>query len=457
MTVIEHSDQLRVRTAEAMAESLTSAGIRFVVINGLYGYPSGIGRDVDLLIRQEDVPRVIACAKAVQTSLGWDSLLVRWSPFDTWQLFFLRKDAVRLSWLEVDPMLKDTMVLGAASLLGEFGRTSELVVDYYRGPFPVSKLGQYVKSQLRPILYGDVARFKRKYALEAVEDNEIVLYLRSLLGISMSNRFCEATKAGVEGVSELGKELKWKVNSRFALRHPLRAIRNTMWSRIVRPLKLYFFTAGMVLQVTGPDIVNKAEILEQAESYLNGCFEVRIKQRWIGVGRKGDEPGGERGGWLSHWLRIARQCASVTWRYYAQDRFLPKSVIQFVLYGDGVTNVAMNPGKYGFRSTAGLWLVHRLVPRAIEIVLLPESSEQMIAPPGNGERGASIEELSRWRSWVSTSGARNVVMAGESPAESGQRLAFAILQEMDARFGGSQCKKLRRAKRGYGVAEKAVP
>jgi hypothetical protein len=435
MTGVEHPEQLRVRTAEMLAESWNSAGIRYVVINGLYGYPSGIGRDVDLLIRREDVPRAIACAEAIQARLGWDSLLVRWSPFDTWQLFFLRKDPAQLSWLEVDPMLKKTMVLGAASLLGEFGRTSELAVDYYRGPFPVSKLGHYVKSQLRPILYGDLARFERKYSLQEVEDKDIVRYLEGLLGRSMAARYCSATKAGVEGVYGLGKKLKWTINSRFVLRHPLRAIRNIIWSRIVRPIKLYLFTAGMVVQVVGPEIENKREILEQAQSYLNGCFEVRIRQSWMAKGRGSDIQAGERTGWLSHWLRIAGQCAALSWRYYSEDRFLPKSVIQFVLYGDGAANIAMDPARYRFRSAVGMQMMQEFIPRPIEIVLLPESPEQIAAPNGKADDSSKTEQLRRWRTWAYNSQARNVVKAGGSTTESGQKLALAIVQEMDARFG----------------------
>lgn len=273
MKSVEDPEKLRVLTGEALAESFNQAGVRYVLINGLYGYPAGIGRDLDLLVRPEDIPTIIARCERIGEQFGWDRLLVRWSPYGTWQLFLIRKDAERLSWLEVDPMLKDTMVLGAACLLKEWGRTTELGVDFYRGPFPVSKVGHYVKSQLRPVLYGDLARFKHKYALEAVEDKDIVRYLQSLLGKSMAERFSKATHAGVEGVAGLGKELKWTINSRFSLRHPLRAIRNVIWSRFVRPIKLYLFTAGMVFQVSGPEIVNKAEILEEAKKYLNGCFE----------------------------------------------------------------------------------------------------------------------------------------------------------------------------------------
>ncbi len=212
----------------------------------------------------------------------------------------------------------------------------------------------------------------------------------------------------------------------------------------MRPIKLYLFTAGMVVQVVGPEIVNKREILEQALSYLNGCFEVRIRQSWMAQGKRSDIRAGERTGWISHWLRIAGQCAALSWRYYFEDRFLPKSVIQFVLYGDGAANVAMDPARYRFRSSAGLQWMHGFIPRPIEIVLLPESSGKIAAANGQGDDSSKTEQLHRWRTRAYNSEARNVVMAGESTTDSGQKLALAIVQEMDARFGVPQYKKLLR-------------
>lgn len=455
MKVVYDSEKLRMLTAESLAESLNQAGIRYALINGLYGYPSGIGRDLDLLVRPEDVPCIIAKCEEIREQFGWDRLLVRWSPYGTWQLFLIRKDDKQLSWLEVDPMLKDTMVLGAAYLLDEWGKTSELGVDYYRGPFPVSKVGHYVKSQLRPILYGDLARFRQRYALEAVEDSDIVRYLQGLLGKSMADRFCRATKAGVDGVAGQGRRLKWAINSRFAMRHPLFAIRNVIWSRLVRPIKLYWLTAGMVVQVAGPDIANKADVLDEARRYLNGCFEVRIRERWLEERKIGDGRAGKKTGWIIHWLRVLCQCALLTWRYYFEDRFLPKSVIQFVLYGSGAANVAVDPARYGFRSESGLRLMLAPIPRPVEIVLLPKAPEQIVGSRNNGDIESANEQLDRSRAWAYNGQARNVVTAGDSAAESGRRLALVIVQEIEARFGAAQCKKLRQERRK--LAAKAQP
>ncbi len=445
MKSVDDPEKLRVLTSEALAESFNQAGVSYVLINGLYGYPGGIGRDLDLLVRPEDIPTIVATCEKIGEQYGWDRLLLRWSPYGTWQLFLIRKDAERLSWLEVDPMLKDTMVLGAACLLEEWGRTPDLGVDSYRGPFPISKVGHYVKSQLRPVLYGDLARFESKYALEAVEDKDIVRYLQGLLGKSMAGRFAKATHAGVRGVSGLGKRLKWKINSRFALRHPLRAIRNVLWSRFVRPINLYLFTAGMVIQVSGPDIVNKAEMLEEANKYLNGCFEVRIKQQLLDPVKYDHSRAGAQAGWPGHWLRVAYQSAALTWKYYREDRFLPKSVIQFVLYGSGAATVVMNPARYGFRSAAGLAWMHAFMPRPIEIILLPESADQIDATDGKEDPASCIGQVARWRAWAYNGQARSVVVTGETATESGRRLALSMLQAIEARFGVAQCKRLRRA------------
>jgi len=76
MNKTDDPEQLRVLTAEALAESRNGAGVRYALINGLYRYPSGIGRDLDILVRPEDVPSIIAkCDEAVQR-FGWDRLLL---------------------------------------------------------------------------------------------------------------------------------------------------------------------------------------------------------------------------------------------------------------------------------------------------------------------------------------------------------------------------------------------
>lgn len=453
---LDDPEKLRVATGEALAESLNHAGIRYVLINGLYGYPAGIGRDLDILVRAEDVPGIVDRAQEVSARLGWDSLMIRWSPYGTWQLYLIRKDADRLSWLEVDPMLKDTMVLGAAYLLGEWGKTAGFDVDYYRGPFPVSKLGHYVKSQLRPILYGDLARFRHKYALDAVSDPEIIRYLQALLGPQVAGQFCKATESGVEGVTGIGKRLKWAINSRFVVRHPLRAMRNMFWSRLVRPVKLYWSSAGLVVQVVGPDIQDKVEILNEAEKYFNGCFDVRMKEQWFDAGKEKSAGNQPRPGVLLHWRRILAQTVRLTWRYYVGDRFMPRSVIQFVLYSGGLADVVLEPLRYGFRSASGVSLLQRFVPPAIEIILLPHGSTAMEQPIGDARDSSPAEQPQAWHAWAYNGSRRSAVIAGDCAKESGRRLALSIIEQIEMRFAVPQCRELQRVRAKHSQEQRSL-
>jgi hypothetical protein len=230
-------------------------------------------------------------------------------------------------------------------------------------------------------------------------------------------------------------------------------MRNVVWSRLIRPFKLYWLTAGLVVQVVGPDIKDKVEILNEAKKYFNGCFEVRIKEQWFAGQNTGKSP---HPGPLLHGWRILAQSTHLTWRYYARDRFMPKSVIQFVLYDGGLASVALEPARYGFRSAAGLSLLQRFVPRPIEIVLLPESLAQMCQPSEAERDSSSASQLETWCAWAYNGRERNVVITADSAEESGRRLAISILQEMEVRFGVPQCRKLQRMKAEYSQEKRVL-
>jgi len=443
-------DELRVRTAEALAEAFNQSGFNYIIVNGLYGYPDGIGRDIDILIRPENAPTAIFIADNIRKTLGWDSLLLRWSPYGTWQLFFVLRFPDRLAWLEVDLMHRRTMLIGAASLVDNF---EELIdhPDQFCGPFPISRVGGYIKAQLRPILYGDLVRFESKYALEPVKDAQIENYLRRLLGLPVAKRYCEATQAGVSGVRGIGRSLRWAMNQRSALRHPVRAICNGFWSRFIRPIQLYGLTEGMVFAVVGPDYPEKQAALQQTIQYLNGCFDVRIKTfkpelRSLPCGGKGSP----HIGWCRHWIQILYDFFALIWEYYVKDRFMPKSVIQFVLYNGGTLNMTIDPARYNLRSGAGLRLLRWILPKPAEFLLIDNETG---IPGCNLEAmsASQIETVAKWRELILNAQEQIVVRKGNSTAETGRRLAASILQEIDRRFSLAKSKDLKRETLKYGL------
>lgn len=297
---------LRVHTAESLAEALNLAEIPYVVVNGLYGYPVAVGRDIDILLPRHHAPRALDICERLRADFGWDHLLVRWSPYDTWQVFFVKFEETQLVWLEIDLMHEDTMLLGAAPLIGDFGTLVD-GADSAVGPFAVSRLGHYIKSQLRPILYEDLARFSSKYALQAVDSPDLAAHLEHLFGRRLAQRLITATHHGTSDLPKLARRLRWQMNLRFALHHPLRALRNALTTRILRPVRLYRDTAGLVIV---PDRPVPPAALAETLRYFNGCFDVRCRE-------------------LSpHKKSVLHTVAN----YWLRDRFIPKSVIQFALY-----------------------------------------------------------------------------------------------------------------------------
>lgn len=381
-------DSLRVRTAEAWACALNEARISYVIVNGLYGYPNGVGRDLDVLIRRKDSLAAIAIAEKVRERFGWDSMLLRWSPFDTWQLFFLEKNDDRLSWLEIDLMHEKTMLMGAAPLIAAF---DEMVCSpgFRCGSFSVSKIGYYIKSQLRPICYGDVRRFEEKYALQHADDPDIQTYLRRSLGDRCAEEFIAATYQGVDAVRGLGKKLKWAINRRFALHRPLTWFSNVFWTRVVRPWNLYWKSSGLVFAIVWPDEEGNVRALDEAEAYFNGCFDTR-RRTFSGKVSPGEHAAGEgkAPGLLKRWWNACAWLVRLTVTYYGRDRFLPRSVIQFTIYDGSPGDILRHPQRYGMSGGCEIRLLRRLAPWPVEIRAW--RSEECVAPctdqaPGNCE------------------------------------------------------------------------
>jgi hypothetical protein len=415
---------LRVRTAEAFAEAVNDAGIRYVLVNGLYGYPDEVGRDLDILISRKDAPQAILIAQEIRDRLGWDSLLLRWSPYDTWQLFFIRKDDDLLSWLEIDLMHEGTMLMGVAPLVDNFDDAVRSA-DSPFGPFHVSKIGYYIKAQLRPIFYGDLERFATKYSLEQVDDPDIQSYLRGLLGDRCAAEMIAATHKGIEGVRGMGKKLKWTMNRRFALRHPWGFLRNLFWARILRPWRLYWYSSGLVFAIVTPDGSTETEVIDDAVRYFNGCFHVKRKQ-FIAASLDVIESRTRRvsNSSISAYWNFCFWFISLNFAYYFKDRFLPKSVIQFVLYDRSPGEVSVTPWRYRLSEVLAK-LLRRLTPRPNEIVILPENLSSVPQCAGVYDTAAG--------KWSLAASANDLPVIRRSPdgSVSGRDLAKSIVRKLE--------------------------
>jgi hypothetical protein len=413
-----------VQTAEAFAEAMNATGIPFATMSGLYGYPGDIGRDIDLLIQRKDIPRALALAEEVRQRFGWDSLLQRWFAHNSLTMFFVRKDEEQLTWLEVDLMHEGAVMMGAAPLVADVAQMVSRI-DYYRGPFPVSKIGYYIKAQLRPLVYRDFDRFRVKYELEAVTDPDIIAYLRNLLGKRAAARFIAATHLGLAAVVPLSKTLKWAINLTYASRHPFNLLWNILWGQVIRPWKLYRYSSGLVFAIVTPDGSTETEVIDDAVRYFNGCFHVKRKQ-FIASSLDVIESRTRRvsNSSISAYWNFCFWFISLNFAYYFKDRFLPKSVIQFVLYDRSPGEVSVTPWRYRLSEVLAK-LLRRLTPRPNEIVILPENLSSVPQCAGVYDTAAG--------KWSLAASANDLPVIRRSPdgSVSGRDLAKSIVRKLE--------------------------
>jgi len=190
------SESLRLRTAELLAESFNREGLRYAVVSGLRDYPERVGRDLDVLVTPEDAPHAIFLAERVKRKLAWNHLLVRWNHHGAWQLFFIDEAPNALTWLEVDLCCGwRSLLVGAVPLFEDIAETID-AANHMRGPFRVSREGEYIKGYLRPLLYGDIGRFGDKHPLIQPGDDSTLRALERLMGRGLLDAFLRTVTLG---------------------------------------------------------------------------------------------------------------------------------------------------------------------------------------------------------------------------------------------------------------------
>jgi hypothetical protein len=431
--------------AEELARQFNEREIRYAVVNGLYAYPGRIGRDLDILMRSADVPSAVLLAEQLQRKLSWNHLIIRYSYYGVWQFFFIRKAQDQLTWLEIDLMTDGRLIVGVAPLLPDFTRLIQQAREF-RGPFRVSAEGEYAKAQLRPILYGDINRFEQKYPLVIPTDEALLSRLKELMGNHLLDQYIAFVNKGVEGIRSQTSHLKWGMTLRYAFRDPLRAFRNALWTQLLRPAMLYLFDSGLVFAVVGPDGVGKSSAVREAVRYFNGCFDVRVRHWRPGllpsprslVPRRfrGNDtlPNRTRPGFLGHWLRVLYYYIDYTLGYFLKDRFLPRSVIQFVIYDRCALDMTVDPLRYKLSSPKGTGLLYRLTPRPDCIILLHDTPERI----HQRKPELSLEEIraqqQAWQRHVEAGNVDRVLAVQSTPEETGREVASAILAVVAHRF-----------------------
>jgi hypothetical protein len=246
------SEQRRVALAEAIAWNWGERSISYAVVHGLEHYPLCIGRDLDVAIAGESVPRAVETAVACGRDHGFGTVLFRWSHYGLYQLALV--DPAESTALALDLLCTTDVWRAKLVRLVDRPQLDRITAgDDQLGPFRISEEGRFLKSCVRPLLCGDLSRVAagREWSLPVRPPHPIEReQLEELLGGEGTSALMSAPSPG-----ELAASLP-DLQRRWARSHPLAAARGLRDAVAGRVRRRFLNPAACVFVTTPePDLV----------------------------------------------------------------------------------------------------------------------------------------------------------------------------------------------------------
>jgi hypothetical protein len=268
------SEQRRLALAEAIARGWGERSIEYSVVHGLERYPLCIGRDLDLAIGRESVPRAVETAVACGRDHGFDTVFFRWSHWGLYQLVLA--DPEEATALALDLLCTTDVWRAKLVRLVDGAQLDRIAAgDDRLGPFRISEEGRFLKSCVRPLLCGDLSRFAagREWSLPVTPPHPIEReQLEELLGREGASALESASAP-----RELARSLPG-LQRRWASSHPLAAARSLRDAVAGRVRRRFLNPAACVFVTTPePDVVLGAA-RELAREAMRMFVDVRPRE-----------------------------------------------------------------------------------------------------------------------------------------------------------------------------------
>src|SRR5918911_1486667 len=239
------SEQRRLALAEAVAWSWGERSIRYAVVHGLERYPLRIGRDLDVAIGSESVPRAVETAVACGRDHGFGTVFFRWSH---WGLYrFALVDPEESTALALDLLCTTDVWRAKAIQLVDRPQLDRIAAgDDQLGPFRISEEGRFLKSCVRPLLCGDFSRVAagREWSLPVTPPHPVEReQLEELLGREGASALAKASSPGELAASLPALQRRWVRSHPLAAAHSLRdAVAGRVRRRFLNPAACVFVT-----------------------------------------------------------------------------------------------------------------------------------------------------------------------------------------------------------------------
>jgi hypothetical protein len=242
------SEERRLALAEAIAASWGEGSISYAVVHGLERYPLRIGRDLDVAIGSESIPRAVETAVGRGHDHGFGTVLFRWSQWGLFQLALV--DPAESTALALDLLCTTDVWRAKLVRLVDRPQLDRLTAgDDQLGPFRISEEGRFLKSCVRPLLCGDLSRVAagREWSLPVTPPHPAEReQLEELLGREGASALATASTPRELAGSLPGLQRRW------ARSHPLAAARG-MRDALAGRLRRRFLNPAACVFVATPE------------------------------------------------------------------------------------------------------------------------------------------------------------------------------------------------------------
>jgi hypothetical protein len=416
---------------EAVATAWNGEGICYAVAHGLERYPHGCGRDLDVLIRSDQVERALGIAEEVLAASG--ARVARPSP--------LWGPRIIAGCGGPAPQMLEIHALPGISW------ANVLMVDHPQpttslGPFKIDPWVSVAKRVMLRILSRSTDRFRERGSELIMTDAELAhasARLPDLFGPVLAQEVLHAiASATVADLERVAPSLRRAAVARSAWHHPRRSVA-LVWGSLIRKLKGPLTPCAPVVALVGPDGVGKTTVLNRVASDGRLVFTDVVMRHWRPgllppLGRllhptagTANSPGGpprRRPGPL-RLFRIAYYFSDFLLGGVFKDR-VDSSRQRLVLYDRWFTDMTVDPLRYGLRSARGLSLLLRFLPKPDLVILLTDLPERIHRRKAELPLEEIERQLRAWRDWVEEGHVQPIAVTIMEPAEISRRVVALI-------------------------------